>query len=198
MLSNSAVDINDHDSAENTVSIRTTRWYLRVFFWICDRAIFTCYNVVVYVAASGIKKEWEKYQDKNGGRKKFQIDLGLSLIEHGIRMDWNAPYDETAKPRWMRQHEYVACNSNACFFCKERKTTGIRSRPRTGTPSKKIKKEPACDGERIDLGKSGGRYCQACYRKRRDTHSKTEKSAASTKSVNIQDWGVAIARRVYL
>jgi hypothetical protein len=28
----SAVDINDHDSAENTVSIRTTRWYLRVFF----------------------------------------------------------------------------------------------------------------------------------------------------------------------
>jgi hypothetical protein len=71
---------------------------------------------VVYVAANGLKQEWEKYQDKNGERKQFQIDLGLSLMEHGIRMDWNAPYDETAKPRWMRQHEYVACNCNACFF----------------------------------------------------------------------------------
>jgi hypothetical protein len=50
------------------------------------------------------------------------------------------------------------------FFCKERKTTGIQSRPRTGTPSKKRKKEePACDGERIDLGKRrGGQYCRAC------------------------------------
>jgi hypothetical protein len=96
---------------------------------------------VVYVAANGLKQEWEKYQDKNGERKQFQIDLGLSLMEHGIRMDWNAPYDETAKPRWMRQHEYVACNCNACFFCKERKTTGIQSRPRTGTPSKRERKK---------------------------------------------------------
>ena len=54
---------------------------------------------MVYVAANGLKQEWEKYQDKNGERKQFQIDLGLSLMEHGIRMDWNAPYDETAKPR---------------------------------------------------------------------------------------------------
>ena len=133
---------------------------------------------MVYVAANGLKQEWEKYQDKNGERKQFQIDLGLSLMEHGIRMDWNAPYDETAKPRWMRQHEYVACNCNTCFFCKERKTTGIQSWPRTGTPSNK-RKEPTCDGERIDLGKSGGKYCRACYRKRRNTHSKIETSGAS-------------------
>jgi len=71
MLSNSAVDINDHDSAENTVSIRTTRWYLRVFFWICDRAIFTCYNVVVYVAASGIKR--------NGRNIKIRMEEGRSF-----------------------------------------------------------------------------------------------------------------------
>jgi hypothetical protein len=107
-------------------------------------------------------------------------------------MDWNAPYDETAKPRWMRQHEYVACNCNACFFYKEGKTTGIQSRPRTGTPSKKRKKEPACDGERIDLGKSGG--IVKLGTESEETRIQKQKSQRHKKSVNIQDWGVAIAR----
>ena len=28
-----AVDVNDHDIADYSVSIRTNRWYLRVFLW---------------------------------------------------------------------------------------------------------------------------------------------------------------------
>ena len=80
--------------------------------------------------------------ERTKGLAHFRVvDQGLSLTEHGIRMDWNAPYDETAKPRWMRQHEYVACKCNACFFFKERKTSGIQSRPHTGTPSKRERKK---------------------------------------------------------
>ena len=32
-----AVDRNDRDSADYTTSLRTNRWYLRVFFWLLDR-----------------------------------------------------------------------------------------------------------------------------------------------------------------
>jgi len=42
-----AVDRNDRDSADYTCSIRTNRWYLRIFFWLLDRAIFAIYIVLV-------------------------------------------------------------------------------------------------------------------------------------------------------
>ena len=100
----SGVDRNDRDSAENTVSICTSRWYLRVFLWLIDRVIFSVYNIVIFIAKSGLRNEWSKYYIKNGGRKIFQVDLALELMERGIRMDWEAPYDENTKPDWMRKN----------------------------------------------------------------------------------------------
>ena len=43
-----AVDVNDHDSSEYSISIRTNRWYLRVLFWLVDRVVFSCYLIVYY------------------------------------------------------------------------------------------------------------------------------------------------------
>ena len=71
------------------------------------------------------------------GRKKFQIDLGLSLMELGIRMDWKKQgdsFEEGDKPGWMRQTTYVPCNCKICFFCKEGKTIGIMSIPKKDPP----------------------------------------------------------------
>ena len=35
--------------------------------------------------------KWKLYSNKNFGRHDFQIDLGLWLIEQGIREDWIDP-----------------------------------------------------------------------------------------------------------
>ena len=64
------------------------------------------------------------YLDKNGGRRKFQIDLGIALLNYGIGLDW----DDTKvspKPRWTRQSEFVPCDCEKCFFCLKGLTTGI-------------------------------------------------------------------------
>ena len=61
------------------------------------------YNIVIFISKSGLRNEWSKYCSKNGGRKMFQVDLALELMERGIWMDWEAPYDESTQPNWMRK-----------------------------------------------------------------------------------------------
>jgi len=80
-----AVKKNDRDSADYSTTIRTTRYYLRIFFWILDRVVYTCYVVVCSLANANIgNKYWKKYCSKNGGRRRFQIDLAIELINHAI------------------------------------------------------------------------------------------------------------------
>ena len=77
-----------------------------------------------------------KYKDYNGngeGRRKFQIDLALAVMECGIKYDWPAPFDEKRKPEWLRQKSYVPCACGVCFFCKSRKTPCMQSRPAAAT-----------------------------------------------------------------
>jgi hypothetical protein len=33
--------------------------------------------------------EWEMYLDKNEGRREFQIDLGISLMNYALALDWD-------------------------------------------------------------------------------------------------------------
>ena len=78
------VDHNDRDSAEYPSSIKTNRWYLRIFFWLLDRIVLACYVLVVWYSKAGLRPEWECYVQGQSGHYDFQIDLGLSLIEYGI------------------------------------------------------------------------------------------------------------------
>jgi hypothetical protein len=52
-----AIDRNDRDSADSTVSICTNRWYMRVFFWIVDRVIYCLFVVVVFCAKDNVGPE---------------------------------------------------------------------------------------------------------------------------------------------
>jgi hypothetical protein len=113
------VDRNDRDSADYTTSIRINRWYLRIFFWVLDRVIFSCYIIAVYLAASGLKPAWNKYRSQLTGRYD-QVDL-LSLIT--VLAGLKAPYDEADKPKWMRQKKVIPCRCGVCFFCVEGKTS---------------------------------------------------------------------------
>jgi hypothetical protein len=51
-----AVDRNDRDSADYSTSIRTNRYYFRIFCWIFDRVNHVLYVVVCYLANSGIRE----------------------------------------------------------------------------------------------------------------------------------------------
>ena len=78
----------DKDSAIYGTSVKTNRWYMRIFFWILDRVIFLMYIIVVQLTKQGgDHKGWEHYADHRNGQSDFEIDLGLALIEKGICME---------------------------------------------------------------------------------------------------------------
>ena len=142
-----ALDINDRNIASYSCSIKTNSWYLRVFFWLLDMVVYCCF--LIFVAAP--KDEWLKYRHRREGRRKFQIDLSLAIMECGIKYDWPAPYDNNVRPEWLRQTAYVPCACGLCFFCKNGKTTCKQSKPDIGTLVTKASR--MCSPERKLLGR---------------------------------------------
>ena len=57
-----AVDRNDRDSADYSTTIRTNRYYLRIFCWALDRVIHCEYQVVCFLVSLGIgNPQWKRY-----------------------------------------------------------------------------------------------------------------------------------------
>jgi hypothetical protein len=101
--------------------------------WSVERLVHALYQIVIFIAQeSDNKEEWKKYTKKREGRYTFQVDLGMQLIEYGIKLDWKDPYDEADKPPWIRQVGYIPCDCGKCFFCKTGKTTGTTHAPTHG------------------------------------------------------------------
>jgi hypothetical protein len=79
------------------MTIRTNRYYLRIFCWALDRIIHALYVIVCELHKRSTTDQfggewpeyWSLYKDKNGGRRTFQIDLGIALMNHGIGLDWD-------------------------------------------------------------------------------------------------------------
>jgi len=121
------------------------------------------------------KQEWQRYVGRKGGRRDFQIDLAIAIIDYGIQQDWKNK-EETAKPSWMRQTKVKPCECKKCFFCRNNETTGIfhdkssiiMTSPQSG---KKRKKNIKYTSERVPLPSFSvyGSYCRQCY----DNQSKT-------------------------
>ena len=76
-----AADRNDRDSADYLTTIRTNRYYLRIFCLALDRVIHAAYVVVCFLINTDIgQKQWKRYLDHHSGRHHFQIDLALSVM----------------------------------------------------------------------------------------------------------------------
>ena len=160
-----AVDRQDRDSADYTTSIKTVRYYIRIFCWMLDRVVHAIYVIVCHLTSEGNRPDWKKYSNKNEGRKNFQIDLGILLLNYAIELDMK---DSNKKPKWMRQTPPIPCDCKKCYFCKNGITTGIAH------PAKKAKveivtannvrvKTSKCINERVRLA-VGSNYCRMCYR----------------------------------
>jgi len=167
------VNRRDRDGRDYSVSIRTNRWYLRIWFWVLDSVCHSAYIVVKFIAESGIRKDWLKYTKNKNGRKLFQVELGLHLMEYGIRHDWGDVRDAKKKPKWMRQTAPVPCACGTCFHCKEGFTNGIYHAEgkvkKRGTKRKQPHSDASMEGCSEDRESFGGgsAYCCSCYRKQR-------------------------------
>lgn len=174
-------DMNDGDGANYSISIRSTRWYLRLFCWTLERAIHANFQLTVVFANGGsdgdsYKEKWKGYTSKNGGRFNFQIDLVMLLIEYGIRLDWKGD------PAWIRQVALVPCDCGSCFFCKTGRTTGVSHKPSHRTKKNVVPRGHARKREKVA---KSGRLCKLCYAKNTEKHkgmSSAEKRKRTVKS----------------
>ena len=178
------VDRNDRDSADYTVSLRTNRWYLRKWFWTLDRVNHCTYLCVKHLAEDGTKEQWKRYLSKQDGRRTFQIDLAIQMMDYGIRLDWGDVSNSECKPKWMRQIDFIPCDCKVCFFCKERFTGGIYHAPKQMSPGRK-RKAPQCSGR---YEKMYQRYCEPCYNERRNEYP-NEDSKVAKHSVSKPSYG---------
>jgi hypothetical protein len=153
------VDHKDRDTADYTISIRSNRYYLRIFFWVFDSIIHAMFLIVKLTAKAVAREDWKKYLDAHTGRYDFQIDLAMKLMEAGIRMDWDDITDPSTKPSWMRQQNPIPCGCGECFFCKEGFTTGIAHAAKARASNAPVPR--GHDKVREFLGAS--LHCTYCY-----------------------------------
>ena len=132
------VDKSDKDTAKCSCSFRSNRWHLCIVCWMVDKVVHGCFIICTWLASDTFFPEWKVHQNKNGGRKKFQVDLGIALMNKGIEMDWEDGFDESKKPKWMPKTRTKAkchpCDCKKCFFCLNGKTTTVTHGPKTALP----------------------------------------------------------------
>jgi hypothetical protein len=105
---------------------------------------------------------------KKDGRFKFQVDLGIALLNYAIGAEW----DDLSKPRpeWMRSRDWVPCDCGACFFCLNGLTNGIMHRKKRKVVTTFVQhdnsrtKQKGCTDKPVNLGR-GSDYCRMCLRK---------------------------------
>ena len=51
------VEKADRDGRDNSVTIRSNRWYLRILFWTIERAVHCAYIVVCYCDETGLRED---------------------------------------------------------------------------------------------------------------------------------------------
>ena len=169
-----AVDRNDRDSSDYSTSIRTNRYYIRLLCWCLDRVIHTVYIVVCWLAKEDGWVKWRQYvNDRQDGRRDFQIDLGMALLNRAIEWDWTGD----KRPQWVRQRDWIPCDCEECYFCLNGLTNGIdhvrNKKVITVFANGAKRRTHGCTEERVPIKTRG--YCRMCYRQQSDDLSENEK-----------------------
>ena len=172
------VDKKDRDTADWGVSLKSERWYLRVFFWAFDSVTMAMFLIAKHMGTL-LDDEWHLYT-KHDGRAEFQLHLGHALISAGIKMDCPNPLDlkeKEKRPPYMRRTAFEPCHCNICFFCKNGLTRGVAHAQAPGMPrfltSEHLPPSPAVpppppnqhNDKRVNLGKGGASWCVECKEK---------------------------------
>lgn len=156
--------------------------------------IHTCFVVIIYGVKHGVGNDDWKIYTTNTGRHDFQIDLGISLLNYGIALDWTGEN----RPDYMRAGEFIPCGCKKCFFCINGHTSGIAhaGKKRAAPPVVEYKcgtrvKTKKCTELRVNLDMPCSSYCRMCYRNNKN--DKTT-SAEAKKKCKMSRLGCAICK----
>lgn len=175
------VDHLDRSISDFGMSRRTSRWYMRIAFWVFDAAVHNMWQIVSAFAeaAEGPGDKFYEYKGKNK-RIKFQFDLAQALIAEGIRL--GKAENGGKKPKWMRQVALAPCPCKKCYFCLHEKDAMTAAT----SPAEKV--QDICEAnDHQELAAREGR-CVVCFRKA------TVKFPTLTRTGLMQKSGVRIAR----
>ena len=92
------VNKSDRYEHDDSMTIRTNMWYLRIWFWKIERVVHCVYIILCYVENAGLRGDWKKYTSNHDGRKRFQLDPGIVLMEYDINLDCRDVNDKETKP----------------------------------------------------------------------------------------------------
>ena len=152
----SGVDQLDRSNAEWGMTRRTSRYYLRIAFWLFDTAVHNIWVIIQFCAEAArvATDPFFRFKHKNS-RREYQLELSQTLIAEGIKIGIAENGGE--KPAWMRQVALVPCNCKTCYFC--RSNADVKA---STSPAENVQGE--CEkNEKVKLGKSAGR-CVICVR----------------------------------
>ncbi len=168
----------NRDSADYSTTIRTNRYYLRIFCWVLDRVIHAVYVVVCFLIKSDIgQKQWKRYLDHHSDCHDFQIDLSLFVMTYGISLQWDGESDE--RPNFMQQMFFCLNGITTCIAHPPAKKAKVTVEYKYGTCVTTNK----CTDVRVSLGMVSGSDCRMCYRKQLTTElTATERRKTSRTS----------------
>ena len=119
---------------------------------------------------------WKRYVNRNNGRYRFQMDLAISLINHGLSLDWKNPKTKNEppdRPSYVRKKDWYPCGCPEkdggqvrCFFCMNGLTHGITHKEKGAKRPTPSKSKRQCPKIRVSFKKGKvvqGRcgYCMA-------------------------------------
>jgi hypothetical protein len=170
------VDRIDRSMGDYSASEKGNRFYCRIFWYLIDAIKACCWIVLLGIVkySPNRAEPWKKYADRGSrGRLQFEIDLGRSLMAHGIGLDWKDIQDKSQRPKYMRQQAFLPCRCKSCFFCVNNLTgpTG----PPTASP-RKHRRSPSplpANSKHAELVKDRVQVCECtqncgeCMRKNR-------------------------------
>ena len=173
------VDAKDKDTADWSVSLKSLRFYLRIFYWQFDSVIHAMWVLVKHTVGLLSQEElridaWKSFASKDSGRFDFQMTLGTKLIKTGLEWDWKGDFTNLdGRPAYARQINLVpcACPSNKqCFFCHYGHTHGMDHRKKN---QKRISKGkdlvvPVGHSEIPEKIRKHSQYCRICHRRERE------------------------------
>ena len=146
-------------------SLRSSRWCLRVLFWVLEKVAHAACTTEHNAAAGTYQPYLKPYKSKSSGRKKLACHPGAALVSHAIECSWEKGEDgkchDESKPEWMPKAQtngvYWPCDCGICFFCKNKLTCGIAHGKLYARP----KQLPPCSPVLRKLGEAYS-WCAVC------------------------------------
>ena len=100
-----AVDRADRGIADYTISVRCSRWFMRVVFWVLDVILWNIWCIVQFRIDAG-DKYYQQFKGNTGvpsGRYRFQLELADQLIAYSLEMAIKEAGGSRRNVKWAAQ-----------------------------------------------------------------------------------------------